>query len=346
MQTTDFKSKLLLWILLLPALLHGVLAAYAAIVNGYMPFGRFDCVIYLLIFVYLTAILMLRKDFAKLTNLALLIYSILISILIFEAVIRFVKKSDYLPWEPMRRVSDAAQGVMPGIEGKIEFSVNRYGVRGRETSLDEEIRILVIGGSTAECLYVTDHASWPWQLEEKLARRTGKSVFVGNSGKAGAFTVDHLHLLKNYHHINQFKTILVLSGVNDLGAFLRGTYEERKRQAAASDFVPIYYQHLRLYKILKRALPLDLNNPNIAYQDPEGLWYEEERRIRKAATKRTSIPNGFEDALTEYGINLREMVTIAKARGQQIIFLTQPSMWQASMDPLFRKFIMGAYFRL
>ena len=58
---------------------------------------------------------------------------------------------------------------MPGIQGQIKLSVNRYGLRGPDTILeDNDLNILCVGGSTTECLYVSDESTWPWRLQNKL----------------------------------------------------------------------------------------------------------------------------------------------------------------------------------
>ena len=43
-----------------------------------------------------------------------------------------------------------------------------------------------VGGSTTECLYVTDKLSWPWRLQDKLASLAGKKYFCRKRGQEWA----------------------------------------------------------------------------------------------------------------------------------------------------------------
>ena len=66
--------------------------------------------------------------------------------------------------------------IMPGIKGPAHVTTNSLGLRGREldTTAPQEFRILAIGGSTTECLYLDDAATWPALVEQILTRRRGE----------------------------------------------------------------------------------------------------------------------------------------------------------------------------
>ena len=66
---------------------------------------------------------------------------------------------------------------MPGIDGKITFSVNSMGLRAEELKPSvQSTRILFTGGSTTECLYVTDEQSFPWRLQTLMNENNVKHV--------------------------------------------------------------------------------------------------------------------------------------------------------------------------
>src|SRR5512142_3239986 len=104
---------------------------------------------------------------------------------------------------------------MPGISGKIDYTLNRYGFRGPDVDLakSRDLKILVVGGSTVECLYVTDGLSWPWRLQEKLSQRLRRPVAVEAAAQSGAFTLHHIAFLKNNLFVDKFNWVVILCGI-------------------------------------------------------------------------------------------------------------------------------------
>ena len=112
---------------------------------------------------------------------------------------------------------------MPGIEGESRFTVNSLGIRGPELPPREAAyRILCVGGSTTECLYLDDTESWPHLLMEMLSQqRYRQPVWVGNIGMSGYSTVHHLKFLSEDDLRKQIDCVLFMVGANDFGTFLR-----------------------------------------------------------------------------------------------------------------------------
>jgi lysophospholipase L1-like esterase len=234
----------------------------------------------------------------------------------------------------MRVSGYAADGVMPNVSGKIEFSANKYGLRGPEVDMDRvDFRILVVGGSTAECRYITDKLSWPWKLGDKLSPRLGKKVFVGNAAKSGDFTLNHIEVLKNYPWVDKFDLVIVLCGVNDMGTLLRNNYHRRAKGIILKYKKMIYYRELRLYYLLQSFLYPALSEGAIV-QGSSGSYYVGLRQIRKMALDNRTIrdePKNLQEALDIYKDNLREIIYLCKKRNQRILMLTQPSMWRDNL---------------
>ena len=249
-----------------------------------------------------------------------------------------------------------AADTMPGISGPIVYSVNEMGLRGPQTNLaDTELDILCVGGSTTECLYVTDEESWPWRLQDKLAASLGNNVFVGNAGKSGELSLHHSYLIRNYPLTSEFDWVVVLCGINDMGCLLRKNYTERKQdvpqEALTASFTRMpYYRRLSLTRFVQRWYQTQ-SNEHVVVQDSAGLWILHRRDLRKQRLLQntiTKIPEGCEDALKRYRLDLTDVITACRDRGVGVIMLTQPSLYEKTLPHeldalLWRSSPEGAY---
>lgn len=89
-----------------------------------------------------------------------------------------------------------------GIASDGAFSTNSHGLRGPEFSKDDDYRILCIGGSTTECLYLDDRAALPALLADGL-NGEDERVWVGNAGRAGLNSYDHIVIVKHLPEARQ-----------------------------------------------------------------------------------------------------------------------------------------------
>ncbi len=93
-----------------------------------------------------------------------------------------------------------APGVLPGVEGPSRFTTNADGLRAEARRPEHAYRILAIGGSTTESLYLDDAETWPRLLQQRLGALRGRAdVWVGNAGKSG---------LNSRHHVVQAMQLL------------------------------------------------------------------------------------------------------------------------------------------
>src|SRR5262245_39894427 len=94
---------------------------------------------------------------------------------------------------------------------------NSLGFRGPEPPRDwsKRLTILTIGGSTTECLFLSDGRTWTDQLSRRVTA-VRPDVWINNAGFEGHSTFGHLVLLREFVVSMHPKMILVLSGYNDL----------------------------------------------------------------------------------------------------------------------------------
>src|SRR6266511_1833134 len=126
----------------------------------------------------------------------------------------------YYVWPPNYSEQFSPEpGVMVGIGTIARFRTNTEGIRGREWAADRdgEYRILAIGGSTTECLYLDQDKTWEALLESELGTTAdGRQVWVGNAGRSGLNTRDHVAFMKLAIDQYDVDAIVILIGANDL----------------------------------------------------------------------------------------------------------------------------------
>ncbi len=261
------------------------------------------------------------------------------------------------PWPAHYRHVATAADTMPGVSGTIEVSTNGMGLRGPEIDLAQtDLAILCIGGSTTECLYITDRESWPWRLQDMLAEQLGRRVFVGNAGRSGHFTSHHVYQLRHYAPVPEFDWVVVMCGINDLGCLVWDNRAARERRVPDEALIPLpstrdSYAERRwkliamagdTWRRLRRG-----QEANVLIQDQAGESYREIRqRRRDLLAKKTyrAAPEGLDEALARYGDDLHEIIRTCRDRGPRLLMLTQPTIWRADLPPELRA-IVSTYSR-
>lgn len=259
----------------------------------------------------------------------------------------------YVLWPRTRLVFRPAPGVMPGVEGESNYITNSEGVRGDELTRDFTYRILAVGGSTTECLYLDQAEAWPQLLQGRLNEgRQGRKVWVGNVGRSGLNSRDHVvmlrRLLERPHDVD---AVVLLVGVNDLNMRLRqdDSYDpdfmlrpDAERQLLPRNFSVIpddgslpFYKRTATWRLLAdaRAALSPARYSEGAIQDKAGLVYVTLReRRRSAPVIRRTLPD-LTSALGEYARNINAIIDLARSKSVRLILLTQPVMWRRDMPP-------------
>jgi lysophospholipase L1-like esterase len=287
----------------------------------------------------------------RIYKLASLFIGILIAILISEIILCVVypPSNHYYVWQPnLNRTFNPFPGAMPGIEGESRFIINSVGIRGEEfySASNQEYRILTIGGSTTECIYLDQTEAWPYLLEEYLNKTAGgRDVWVGNVGKSGMNTRDHImhvkYLLSEYPKID---TIIILVGINDFGLryrmgnqydpnFLNDSEAEKKQITRAfavkpENYLP-FYKRTGIYQFA-RTFHYRLHYRETV-QDRAGEWYLTERENRKNAKEILGKTPDLSSALEEYSKNINTIIDSANNRSVRVIFMTQPTLWRPGL---------------
>lgn len=114
---------------------------------------------------------------------------------------------------------------LPSLEPVVEHRINSEGERGDEPPPDKEglFRVLVVGGSAAECWFIDQKSSWPNVVQDtlrepqNLAKLLAAKVHVGNIGRS---SVDSRHinaiLERVLPHYEKLDAIVLMVGASDI----------------------------------------------------------------------------------------------------------------------------------
>ncbi len=290
----------------------------------------------------------------KIYNWLLAAATLVLTLCVAEMTLQWLSPRTYHVWPPgLQSRFEPTSDIMPGVTGLSRFTINEMGVRGRSLAADDRLRILAIGGSTTECLYLDDHETWPWLLQEILnAGASRAKTWVGNAGRSGHNTRNHVlqaeKLLEQYPNID---VLLMMSGVNDLAlrlqrdsGFLPLEYESRhyrqklfRRSFAA---IPPMVEELALHRrlalwqwvrVVKKRTEQRHDLANV--ETATGRTYIDRRRERANASEiRAKLPD-LSAGLDEYERNVRAIVDHAARLNVRVVLMTQPAMWRSGLPP-------------
>lgn len=267
----------------------------------------------------------------RILGLALTLVSLALFLVLGEIALRLMSPDRYYVWEPgTRQIFRPMPSIMPGIEGESRFFINEHGLRGDPFSPDQDYRILAVGGSTTECLYLDETEAWPRLLQERL----GPRVWVGNVGRSGQMTHNHvLQVEKLTRQYPRIDAVLLLAGVNDLMRRLKEDPRTEDLMAASFAVLPSQggLMPVEIRRRLRTVWKRYLEPRRELIQDDAGKVYVKWRNHRQSASRlRESLPD-LSAALAEHARNVSRIVDDARSRGIRVVLLTQPALWRPGL---------------
>jgi len=291
-----------------------------------------------------------------LINSSLVIVALIVTLLIGELILRIYSPApnNYFVRPPyFQKVFKPYPGAMPGIEGESHLLVNSQGIRGDELPAGAGYQILAVGGSTTECLLLDQTETWPHQLQEMLNNyNDGPQVWVGNAGKSGKTSREHImhmkYLLPQYPSLD---AVVLLVGINDLQLKLKSRNPHNSRFMASPEAARVlvksafsvlvnqdpnlpYYTQSATWHSIQRILQATGTDKqpvaDIEIEDEVGKSYLKRRAERKNALVKDTLPS-LSAGLDEYKSNLNTIIDISETHNVRLILVTQPAIYRPDL---------------
>lgn len=233
---------------------------------------------------------------------------------------------------------------LPGIYGPSRFSTGPDGIRAAALPAGGQIRVLCIGGSTTECVYLDDTETWPALLPAQVGGTP--PIWVGNVGISGFDTEDHLRFVEESPLLDGVAALVVQPGINDLWRFLAGEVEamdygrfaepvdgvdgaNQVGATAARPYRPWWTRSwlIQLYHTLRQPPPRPEEREGVG-----GTEYQIRREKRAAAELTGDLPP-LGPGLDAYRGRIEALVAACHARGVPVLFTTQAVVWRDGLPP-------------
>ena len=291
----------------------------------------------------------------------LAISSILVSLLLVELFLRFMypepPRITYFLHQPNQvTVFHPLAHIMPGVNYKeTRFTINNIGMRGDPLPSDNAFRIIAVGGSSTEALFLDDLDAWPLQMQRRLSALIGYNIWVGNAGKSGLNSFSHVSQIYQNGREIEPDLILVTAGINDLNQCISGgrsAIRDNHRFFDNPAYVRKYSQHvfsvirtntdhekkksLRLTELAGRLRAGLSEKPtadipfDYVIQDDAGFFYVEQRKRRHDAEKVVALPD-ISECLNAFEENLNRMVQLAGDLNIPLVLITQGSLYRNNL---------------
>ena len=247
-----------------------------------------------------------------------------------------IKKGKISLYLNKKKIIDNKKGYYRGCDDQIIYDTNSLGFRGEDISKKEiphKLSIIAIGGSTTECMALSNGKDWPNYLSG-LLKRNFKSVWVNNAGRAGHSTFAHKIMLKDNIVNLKPKIVLFLIGINDVGRKSPIDFDEIV--AAPFSFKNLH-RRLELYQLL-----LNVKHYFIAKErNLIKIGKDQSLDLKKLSIKDDETINLSEiikihnkSYLPDYKKRINEFIEICKNNEIEPIFITQPILVGTGIDPI------------
>lgn len=286
------------------------------------------------------------------------VYSVVFALVVLELFLQVLPQGEIKPalWPPVRQaLLEPDPKLMPGVHGDSTFTGNSVGIRGPElpelNDRDQVYKIVTVGGSTTESLYLDDSEEWPHLIMKSLnAAQETNPVWVGNAGQSGRNAVDHLELMRTLPILDEADLLIFLLGLNDLQPTL--AFEGETTQAVLEDNAakfgrqvlkgggyprPVFpvFKRLDLFERTKTssaAAMASLGSSLVLGRVGVGPGsYIDLRRQMRASAPTVSLPD-LQLGMEEYRLRIEDIVQECESKGIRCLYLTQPSMWRSDLD--------------
>ncbi|MFC1750793.1 SGNH/GDSL hydrolase family protein, partial [Pseudomonadota bacterium] len=163
----------------------------------------------------------MRNNKAQVVNVAVLITSLVVSVVVLEVYLRMFNPLNFRLRGNKILLATRSSKIKRNqpsekLDEYILFKKNSLGFRGDEppTNFADVLSVVTVGGSTTECVVLGEGQTWTDHLGEMLRSRID-GFWINNAGLDGHSTNGHLVLMRDYISALKPKIVLFLVGIND-----------------------------------------------------------------------------------------------------------------------------------
>jgi lysophospholipase L1-like esterase len=225
----------------------------------------------------------------------------------------------------LQRTYYPSEALMPGVTGVSTFTTNSLGIRAPEfPENSDDYKVLCIGGSTTECLYLDDEETWPHLLCDSLnqMRAPPRVFWVGNAGITGHSSIHHLRFVENSPIMERLNCVIFLVGIND---FVRSDLFISNASSNAA-IVPLWRR--------SRLLDLSLKSGwwhRLVVEDAAGNNYQL-RRKKRADAENVDSPLSLDYDLDQFATRIARSIEVCRSKQVLPVFVTQPTLWEENLS--------------
>jgi lysophospholipase L1-like esterase len=261
-----------------------------------------------------------------------------------EAAARFfLARRNYYVWPPNHRIdSELRRDVFPDLSSRTSFIVNRDGERGSQPppSGIGVYRVLVTGGSAAECYFLDQQECWPVRLQRDLETPAACTalgvtrVHVGAVAKSGLDSTKlYLLLQRILPQYRKMDAVVIMVGMSDILSWMRCSAPETPVFAPPNleevfaaypekryDWHPLSATALaECFRLLSRCL---CRRGDV--RSDAGASVARLRTMRQQATNvKTDVPP-HASVLNNYATMLEKSIRLCQKFGSRVLVVGQP----------------------
>lgn len=224
---------------------------------------------------------------------------------------------------------------LPDLDPLVRHSINADGERGDDLpdDLDSVLRVLVAGGSAAECYLLDQEKTWPMVVQAELNASCTRRAHVGNVSQSlvPCQTIQTV-MQKTIHRFRSLDVIVLMVGASDMVGWLEQKTPptlkpgSRPMRDVCSEHPegPFGWtrKDLALYRLLRR-FNARIRRP-LARKSGAGKSLVKNRRMRAEAT--TMLDEVPEPApmLAFFEQHLRELIVSCRSHAGRVLVVRQP----------------------
>jgi lysophospholipase L1-like esterase len=222
------------------------------------------------------------------------------------------------------------------LDAVVHHTKNSFGFRGPEPPRDwnAHLTVVTIGGSTTECLFLSDGRTWTDQFARRLAA-VRPDAWVNNAGLDGQSTFGHVILVRDVVARLRPTYALFLIGVNDVARDRANTYDTAlapPERSALYSLWTMMADHVELAGLAqnllraRRAHEAGFGHNEIDPRTERTLVIDEAVIAAEVEKHRTTYVAAFADRVAR-------LIVLCRESRITPVLVTQPALFGEAIDP-------------